>query len=175
MMSLNQTYGNSKPVNAFPAQLQQSYLAALIKNNWPYYELNEQLRIDPGQWDLPGKICYDDKVRMCDQKVVSTAGLQFERWCQTKNVETLYTKIRAAPKGNSFPLLINVPSGFTYTQVETSRGNTYNVHHGIVAVLSLLSDCPAFKPSDIAVITPYLHQCAPGERLSASCLNLLGF
>jgi hypothetical protein len=156
VMSLNQDYENHKPVNAFGQQLKQSLLSALITNDWPCYQLTEQLRIDPGQWDLPGEICYDGKIKTWDQKTLSAEGAAFENLCQTLPGESPGSLIQSAPPGQSWPLLLDISNGFTFKQVDgTSRGNSFTIHHG----LNLFSIWSLQPSSSLLILLSYALTC----------------
>jgi superfamily I DNA and/or RNA helicase len=57
VMSARARYGNV-PANAFPEQIQMPLIRQLIHNNWPYWLVPEQLRIEPGLWELAKFVIY---------------------------------------------------------------------------------------------------------------------
>jgi superfamily I DNA and/or RNA helicase len=63
-MSATATYSKDNPVNAFIQQLKQPLITALIENNWPHSIVPEQMRIEPGLWDMVNQIIYRDRIPM---------------------------------------------------------------------------------------------------------------
>jgi len=143
VMTINQKFENGKPVNAFDKQLQQPLLHALIENNWPYWLLSEQMRIEPGLFDPANFIIYDNKISYHPSSVLSAEGEMFEKWCGVFARECSGI-FRHTPEGSAYPLLISVKNAYTFSEARgTSRGNSHYVHYSIKALLSFLKHNPS--------------------------------
>jgi superfamily I DNA and/or RNA helicase len=62
VMTARQQFLNKKPVNAFYKQLQQPFLQALIENNWPYWRLLEQMRVERSLFCPANHVIYSDHI-----------------------------------------------------------------------------------------------------------------
>jgi len=89
-MTARQQFQNKKPVNAFYKQLQQPFLEALIENNWPYWRLSEQMRVERGLFCPANHVIYSDHISYhpsvgCQRKArTSRMGVQHSPdvlWC----------------------------------------------------------------------------------------------
>jgi hypothetical protein len=126
----------------------------------PCYQLTEQLRIDPGLWDLPGEICYENKIKTWDKKTVSAQGAALEDFLQTLPGESPGSFIQPAAEGQTWPVLLDVSDGFTFKQVNgTLRGNTFTIYYGMTLILHMV-ETAKLKPANTVVIYLYLYQYA---------------
>ncbi|KAL2073962.1 hypothetical protein VTL71DRAFT_7740 [Oculimacula yallundae] len=146
-------FPNGRPINATAQQLEKPLLTALIENQWPYWLLSQQLRIEPGLWNLPNTLFYNGEIEMNPASVLSAQGRHFEKWARS------YARLKPSPPGQVYPFVIDVTGGHTFRETRgTSRGCSANIHYCIEAILSCVQSNPIIETSNIVVVTSYLKE-----------------
>lgn len=83
VLSTQVKFTNTKPVNNFDAHLVKSALEMLIQNQWPYWMVPEQLRMELGLWDLPNILFYKGAVSVGPNVGVSLQAKMSEHFFKT--------------------------------------------------------------------------------------------
>ncbi|KAL2073970.1 hypothetical protein VTL71DRAFT_7748 [Oculimacula yallundae] len=150
-------FGNNRAVNAFGPQLALPSLSMFVDNTWPYWLLSQQLRIEPGLWDLPNDLFYDGQISMHPSNVLSPEGAEFERWAQSYSRGHPGGNITPAKTGEALPIVIDIRNGYTFREPRgISRGNSANVHFCLEAVLDFLKFSDLATAKSIVILTPNL-------------------
>lgn len=77
--SSNIKYANGRAVNAFSMQVRISLLERFRENNFPFWIIPEQLRIEPGLFDLANMLHYNNKIAYGKNNKLSDMARVFER------------------------------------------------------------------------------------------------
>jgi superfamily I DNA and/or RNA helicase len=83
VITARQHFQNKKPVNAFYKQLQQLLLGALTDDNWPYWRLSEQMRVERGLFCPANHVIYSGQTSYHPSVGLSEEGKKFEERCST--------------------------------------------------------------------------------------------
>jgi GTPase SAR1 family protein len=80
IMTAIATYLNGRPTNGFAAQVGSTMMTDLLSNDRPYWRLREQLRVEPGQWDLPNLLSYHGEISVPPIRNLSKQAQDFENF-----------------------------------------------------------------------------------------------
>lgn len=125
------------PANAFPQQIQMPLLYQLILNGWLYWLVPEQLRIDPGLWELAlYVIYYNEKITIPEGKLPSQAVKDFESWAIGFGAAASDEASPENPK-QVFSVLLDIEGAGRFVEARgTFKGNTQFIHFGVSCCLS---------------------------------------
>lgn len=178
IISSQTKYSNGKFVDAFYLQLELD-LNIVLKKGWPFWLVPEQLRVEPGLWDLPNRLFYDSRIKMNPSVKISVKGQVWELFLTSSGGLSRISPANHQPAGyarlnkqqqlatieRTLPVMFNVVNGHTFIEANgTSRGNSYNIHWGCQKILEYVEFCEnspyPVQPGDIAIVTPFLKQVA---------------
>ena len=167
-ISANMRYATGKKVNPFSGQAKLSPLERFRDMGWPYWVIPKQCRIEPGLFDLPDYLFYQNKISYDPGNKLSAEAVAFDEWFvefsqpfesttpvvssphTIDNSKKVYSKV--------FPALIAIRNSYTYREPRgTSRGNSHFLHAGLLSLKSFIKKTGT-ATSDIGVMCPYQRQ-----------------